>query len=145
MNPHIEKNNKKGDMLSFTLSGVNVSLANAIRRTILSDIPILVFKTTPYEENCQQLGPNYDSIMAKLEAKTLIKQLERQFPKPEGVYYTIKSNPHDFGYYYSVRLVYDDNDENHQEFVNKVEDNFPKNWDEQSLLTLEEYKLKGVI
>ena len=34
MNPHIEQKSKKGDMLSFTLSGVNVSLANAIRRTI---------------------------------------------------------------------------------------------------------------
>jgi len=50
MNPHIEKNSKKGDMLSFTLSGVNVSIANAIRRTILSDIPTVVFKTSPYEE-----------------------------------------------------------------------------------------------
>jgi len=50
MNPHIEKNNKKGDMLSFTLSGANVSIANAIRRTILSDIPTVVFKTSPYEE-----------------------------------------------------------------------------------------------
>jgi DNA-directed RNA polymerase subunit L len=35
----------------FTLSGVNVSLANAIRRTILSDIPLVVFRTTPYEQN----------------------------------------------------------------------------------------------
>ena len=104
------------------------------------------FETTPYEENCQQLGPNYDSTMAKLEAKTLIEQLERQFPEqPDGAYYIIKSNPHDFGYYYSVRLVYDDYDQNHQQFVNKVENKFPKNWDEQSLLKLEEYKLKGVI
>jgi DNA-directed RNA polymerase alpha subunit len=51
MNPQVELLNNKDDVLTFTLSGVNVSLANAIRRTILSDIPILVFKTTPYEEN----------------------------------------------------------------------------------------------
>ena len=38
-------------ILQFTLSNVNVSIANAIRRTILSDIPMVVFKTTPYEEN----------------------------------------------------------------------------------------------
>lgn len=52
MNPSIKlnKSNSKG-VLEFTLSGVNVSLANSIRRTILSDIPIVVFKTTPYEEN----------------------------------------------------------------------------------------------
>ena len=38
-------------ILTFTLSGVNVSLANAIRRIILSEIPTVVFRTTPYEKN----------------------------------------------------------------------------------------------
>ena len=53
MNPQVELNNKaeNGDMLSFTLSGVNVSIANAFRRTMLSDIPIVVFRTTPYTQN----------------------------------------------------------------------------------------------
>lgn len=51
MNPQIDITDKKGDVLTFTLSGVNVSIANSIRRTILSDIPTVVFKTTPYEEN----------------------------------------------------------------------------------------------
>ena len=51
MNPHIvEQKNTKGETLTFTLEGVNVSIANAIRRTILSDIPTVVFKTSPYEE-----------------------------------------------------------------------------------------------
>jgi DNA-directed RNA polymerase alpha subunit len=39
------------DTLSFTLAGVNFSLANALRRTILSDIPVVVFITFPYELN----------------------------------------------------------------------------------------------
>ena len=51
MNPQVELIDHKDDILKFTLRDVNVSFANAIRRTILSDIPILVFKTTPYEEN----------------------------------------------------------------------------------------------
>jgi DNA-directed RNA polymerase subunit L len=51
MNPHIEKLVEDNGSLTFTLNGVNVSLANAIRRTILSDIKTVVFKTTPYEEN----------------------------------------------------------------------------------------------
>lgn len=57
MNPIVKPSNIKNsekvspNSLCFTLSGVNVSLANAIRRTILSDIPTVVFKTTPYEEN----------------------------------------------------------------------------------------------
>jgi DNA-directed RNA polymerase subunit L/DNA-directed RNA polymerase alpha subunit len=37
--------------LTFTLSNVDVSYANAIRRTIISDIPVVVFKTAPHEEN----------------------------------------------------------------------------------------------
>lgn len=38
-------------LLSFTLTNTDVSYVNAVRRTILSDIPIFVFKTIPYEEN----------------------------------------------------------------------------------------------
>lgn len=38
-------------ILTFTMDSIDVSYVNAIRRTILSDIPIVCFKTTPYEEN----------------------------------------------------------------------------------------------
>ena len=52
MNPQIEITSKYNDeTFQFTLSGVNVSLVNAIRRTILSDIPLIVFKTSPYDQN----------------------------------------------------------------------------------------------
>jgi len=51
MFPVIENRKQDGDNLRFTMKGANVSLANAIRRTILSDIPCVVIKTTPYEEN----------------------------------------------------------------------------------------------
>jgi DNA-directed RNA polymerase II subunit RPB3 len=37
--------------LKFRLSGVNVSIANSIRRIILSEIPCIVFRTTPHEAN----------------------------------------------------------------------------------------------
>jgi DNA-directed RNA polymerase subunit L len=37
--------------MTFTISGIDVSYANALRRTIISNIPIIVFKTLPYEEN----------------------------------------------------------------------------------------------
>jgi len=51
MNPHLEPFDTDDHSFGFTLSGINVSLANAVRRTILSDIPILVFRTTPNEKN----------------------------------------------------------------------------------------------
>jgi DNA-directed RNA polymerase subunit L len=59
MNPKVELNSKHNDeMLLFTLSGVNVSLANAIRRTILSDIPLIVFRTSPHEQNKANIMAN---------------------------------------------------------------------------------------
>ncbi len=51
MQPHITNVTSDAETLKFTLSGVNVSVANAIRRTIISDIPSYVFRTAPYEAN----------------------------------------------------------------------------------------------
>lgn len=45
MNPAISNISEESDVYRFTLSGTNVSLANALRRTILSDIPITVIET----------------------------------------------------------------------------------------------------
>ena len=51
MNPKLNNISDEGGVLRFTLHGVNVSLANAIRRTILSDIPIVVIETDTHETN----------------------------------------------------------------------------------------------
>jgi DNA-directed RNA polymerase alpha subunit len=45
MNPVLETVSDAGDMYSFTLSNINVSLANALRRIILSEIPTVCFYT----------------------------------------------------------------------------------------------------
>jgi hypothetical protein len=50
MNPKIEIHNEE-TMLRFTLSGVNVSLANSLRRVLLSEIPLVVFRTSPSTRN----------------------------------------------------------------------------------------------
>jgi len=39
------------DILKFTLTNVNTCYANAVRRTVISSIPIVVFQTTPHERN----------------------------------------------------------------------------------------------
>jgi len=51
MNPSVTDLSEEGNYLNFRLSGVNVSLANALRRVILSEIPCIVFRTAPYEQN----------------------------------------------------------------------------------------------
>lgn len=49
--PKISNVDENNNTLKFTLSNINVSYANAIRRILLSDIPCIVFKTNPYHEN----------------------------------------------------------------------------------------------
>jgi len=51
MDPKVKHLTEENDVMSFTMSNVNVSIANALRRIILSEIPCVVFKTTPYAEN----------------------------------------------------------------------------------------------
>lgn len=51
MNPKISNIMEEDYIFKFTLSGINVSLANAIRRIILSEIPTLAFKTEIHSEN----------------------------------------------------------------------------------------------
>ena len=51
INAKISNLEENDEVLKFTLSNVNVSYANAIRRIILSNIPILVFRTQPYNES----------------------------------------------------------------------------------------------
>ena len=44
--------------LKFTVSQINVSLANAVRRTMLADIPTFCFRTLPHAENRVQITDN---------------------------------------------------------------------------------------
>ena len=44
--------------LTFTISNVDLSVVNAFRRTLLSDIPVIVFRTFPYEDNMATIEIN---------------------------------------------------------------------------------------
>lgn len=50
--PRVElKSDIKDDEIKFTISGINVSIANALRRILLSEIPMVVFKVAPNDKN----------------------------------------------------------------------------------------------
>lgn len=57
-NMNVKNIEQSGDVLTFTVENINVSLANAVRRVILANIPSVVFKTMPYEENQVQIIEN---------------------------------------------------------------------------------------
>ena len=57
-NPIIESFTDHDGTLKFTVKQINVSLANAVRRTILADIPTYCFRTLPHAENRVQITAN---------------------------------------------------------------------------------------
>ena len=58
INPRISSFIEDDRFLKFTLSDCNVSVANSIRRVILSDIPTFIFRTFPYSENKAEIYVN---------------------------------------------------------------------------------------
>lgn len=58
MNPKVTNLSSENNKLTFRISDINVSLANGIRRIILSEIPSVVFRTSPYERNMADIAIN---------------------------------------------------------------------------------------
>ena len=58
MDPRISNLIEDGGALKFTLTECNMSIANALRRIIISDIPTFVFRTYPYSENKAEIRHN---------------------------------------------------------------------------------------
>jgi DNA-directed RNA polymerase subunit L len=57
----VSRTDERGE-LRFTIDKINVSLANALRRIILSDVPTLVFRTTPHAESKSSITVNTSRI-----------------------------------------------------------------------------------
>jgi len=51
MNPQVVDIKEDKGLLTFTITGLNVSLINALRRILIAEIPTIVFRTSPYEKN----------------------------------------------------------------------------------------------
>ena len=65
----------------------------------------------PTEEDCAQVGaPDYYE-RARREARAFIGQILRHYPEPLYGNVTIKRNQHDFGEYLSIKINFDDDDE----------------------------------
>ena len=69
--PAISNLSEEDETLRFTLSNINVSLANGIRRIILAEIPTLVFRTTPYTENKSTIYSNTSRLNNELVKQRL--------------------------------------------------------------------------
>lgn len=96
MNPMVSSIQESGKNLSFTLSGVHHSISNAIRRTIVSDIPTVIFRTSSHAEN----KANFIKNTTKYHNEILKKRLSN-IPV-----HFLGSNLEDF---YGINISYVDN------------------------------------
>ena len=71
MNPALTTVAEDHELLSFTLSNINVSLANALRRTILNDIPTVVLGTDVYQDNSCVIKTNTGRLHNELVKQRL--------------------------------------------------------------------------
>lgn len=58
MNPKVTSVEEEANILKFTLAGINVSLANALRRAIINDIQTVVFRTETFDDNKCKITAN---------------------------------------------------------------------------------------
>ena len=56
--PNISRSTEDNGTLEFQIDNINTSIANAIRRTLISDIPCFVFKTFPDSDNLATIHKN---------------------------------------------------------------------------------------
>ncbi len=85
----------------------------------------------PCNEECEQLGPNYDPVHARAECKAYIEAIIKKLGEPPmGASLGVKSFPHDFGTYMEVVVNYYDDDEEATEYAYNAESEAPATWAE---------------
>lgn len=95
--------------------------------------------SSPPGESCAQVGSNDYAKRACRECRAYINQLRRALgPEPSGAELGIRSNPHDFGTYYSVVCYYDPANNQAVEYAFKCESKGPEEWDDEARRELEQ-------
>ena len=93
-NPVISKISEANNILSFTMSNVNVSIANGLRR-ITSEIPVVVFRTSPHERNNAHFEINttrMNNELLKQRLSCIPIYADRDFPIKDYVLLVDKQN-----------------------------------------------------
>ena len=88
--------------------------------------------SSPYEEDCAQVGSNGYVERANKELFAYMNQLKRLFPAAEslGIRFRIKWFSHDFGSYGEVVVKYSDANPDDEALALFLENNTPEFWDD---------------
>ena len=66
MNPRLDRVSQNENKLTLSFTNTNYSIINALRRTIISDIPVVSFTTFPHEDNKCEIFKNTSGLNNEL-------------------------------------------------------------------------------
>ena len=93
----------------------------------------MVISSCPTEEDCAQVGQDGYYEQARKECKAFLNQLIRIHGNPPtGARLVVKGFSHDFGTYYEVVVIYDDDIEEAVDYAFLLEGNIPEEWDDEA-------------
>jgi DNA-directed RNA polymerase II subunit RPB3 len=99
MNPVLSQHTLEDSILKFRISGINVSLANALRRIIIAEIPTIVFRTTPHDKNLADITINTTRMNNEIIKQRLscvpIHITDTEFPLQDYIVEVEKKNTSD--------------------------------------------------
>ena len=84
--------------------------------------------SSPYGEDCAQVGSDTYYEVIKTECRRYIELLNNKFDT-KLVSFCIKGFPHDFGTYYEVCIRYDRNNEDAENEAYEIDNNLPEFWE----------------
>lgn len=92
--------------------------------------------SSPSHEDCAQVGSEGYAQRARRECRAYIAQLRRRYgEEPDGARLSVKSNPHDFGTYYSAVCYFDGDNESAADYAYRCEAGM-ETWDAEAIQEL---------
>jgi hypothetical protein len=99
--------------------------------------------SAPCDEPCVSVSRDVDYLPAmRAECLRFIELIRKKLgPEPPGAYLKVKSNPHEFGLYYSATVYFDDSDEEARNYAYLCESEAPRTWQDDQLLPQKQYSV----
>ncbi|MDE3097558.1 MAG: hypothetical protein KGK07_16350 [Chloroflexota bacterium] len=95
-----------------------------------SNLEELSLGAAPSEEECEQVGPNYDVARARAECRAYRDQIVREFGKPPAsARFVVRSCPHDLGTYLDLVIAFNAGDLIAADYAWACEERAPGEWD----------------
>ena len=101
----------------------------------------------PCEEPCVSVSRDVDYLPAmRAECVRFIALIRKKLgEEPPGAYLKVKSNPHDFGLYYSATVYFDDSDEEARHYAYLCESEAPRTWQDDQPIQKKQYSVTAYL